>query len=82
MDKWIKVTDRLPEQGESVLICRKVQTGSIIDQHKGIVPQMGDWITNGIYNGFGWEYCGWPAYDVTYWMPLPAAPEVADGQTV
>lgn len=78
MDNWIRVTDRLPNVGESVLIYRKAQTGSEIVPGKGVVAIMSDWITNGIWDGTGWTYQGWPAYDVTHWQPMPAPPEEAN----
>lgn len=59
--KWIPVTERLPDQGESVLVYRRgdnrVQPKMRID----VCPYLGDGI-----------FC---LIDVAYWMPLPEPPK-------
>ena len=58
---WIPVTERLPDQGESVLVYRRgdnrVQPKMRID----VCPYLGDGI-----------FC---LIDVAYWMPLPEPPK-------
>ena len=58
-EQWIPVTDRLPEQFQPVIVCRKggkVESGSLV------------------VNGW-WKVYGTRTKSVTHWMPLPQGPE-------
>ena len=66
-DKWIPVTERLPEEDADVLCYRGNHIGALIDVYT--------------YKGDGkWEdsYGYWNYTDIegiTHWMPLPEAPK-------
>ena len=62
--RWIPVSERLPEDYESVLIF----TGAIITYgfHNSNIPQ---WAGDGIFYHSDWYN------QVTHWMPLPQPPE-------
>lgn len=59
IQRWIPVTERLPENEEYVLVCTRSRNGSR-NVDKGYC-----------YNG-GWAHRG--TAKVTHWMPLPQAP--------
>lgn len=64
--RWIPVTERLPEEREAVL-CIGTKGGMFISNHwreSNTAPGGKIWI-----NGQGWR-------TFTHWMPLPDAPEV------
>ena len=58
-DKWIPVTERLPEICEEVLVC--TTRGNVMTCHyeKDLFIQYDSWVTP----------------DVTHWMPLPEPPK-------
>lgn len=58
---WIPVSDRLPESGQRVIVCRK--DGRV---EQGVYLGVNGW----------WKVYGTNTKSVTHWMPLPAAPEV------
>ena len=62
--RWIPVSEKLPEDYESVLIF----TGAIITYgfHNSNIPQ---WAGDGIFYHSDWYN------QVTHWMPLPQPPE-------
>lgn len=64
--RWIPVTERLPEAFTPVIVCREGAKGErIVEQgHKDV----GEW----------WKVYGTRTKHVTYWMPLPEAPEEAE----
>ena len=64
---WIKCSDRLPEEGQSVLVA--IPVGNSFN------------VENATYRNDGVFLCCWCtkrgkncAYDVTYWRPLPPLP--------
>lgn len=65
-DKWIPVTERLPEEGEEVMVFGY--------WHEKFQPLMcylsphrkGEWFTT---------VAGQQVYEVTHWMPLPQPPK-------
>ena len=71
MSDWIKITDRLPDNLENVLI--------IYDTYRGRKQ-----ITLGLFDIGGWYYLDEERNEyrkdvwnrVTHWMPLPKLPEV------
>ncbi len=64
MSDWIKVEDRLPEEGVSVLV-----------SYHGLGPTIAYPIgTKGILQW--WHSAGHHAINVTHWQPLPEPPEV------
>ena len=77
--KWISVKDRLPEDGQEVLVIshgwdeRLVYIGehtrieSETSWLTGITSKASDWLLQ------GWSYLREP--QVTHWMPLPELPE-------
>lgn len=76
MDNWIRVVDKMPPIGESVLIYRRFAIRHGVDvTNNQFIEQQIDWITNGIWDGKQWTYDGYPTYDVTHWMPLPEPPK-------
>ena len=65
VDRWIQVSERLPDLGECVLISiygKDVDIASIEYVHG-----KNRWLNN--------EYCVYDDKDVTAWMPLPEAYE-------
>jgi hypothetical protein len=60
-DKWILVSERLPEPNEPVLIYTEV-----LGRHVASVDDEGEWFCD-----YGGE---WLYPKVTHWMPLPPAP--------
>ena len=64
--RWIPVGERLPEDGDFVLIWDEMN-GVYIAEHSKQVPQ---WAADGYYrHGTSYKY-------ITHWMPLPQPPEV------
>ena len=61
MGEWIRVEDRLPEDGETVLTYKN----GIVDVQEFDKRRNG-WIRNGWF---------WSMVTVTHWMPLPEPPK-------
>lgn len=69
--EWIKVTDRLPEEGREVIVTTKY-----FDPKSGFVYES---IGGVYYEDEEWHYCGTfcaeeddtVLEEVTHWMPLP-----------
>lgn len=57
---WIPITDRLPESGQRVIVCRK--DGRV---EQGVYLGVNGW----------WKVYGTNTKSITHWMPLPAAPK-------
>lgn len=69
MTEWIRVEDKLPPYGESVIIARPVPGREWkIEQGR---RDSGGW----------WKVYGSLVKRVAYWMPLPAAPEEREHET-
>lgn len=77
--KWISVKDRLPEEGQEVLVIshgwgeRLVYTG----KHTRIESET-SWLTGITSKASDWRLQGWSYLrepHVTHWMPLPELPE-------
>lgn len=72
MDKWIRVTDELPEYDTNVLIY------AIGTRDDSVIA-----ITSYTNRKFGYNIEGWIEpwqyffydYTITHWMPLPSAPK-------
>ena len=63
--RWIPVSERLPEDGDFVLIWDEMN-GVYIAEHSKQVPQ---WAADGYYrHGTSYKY-------ITHWMPLPEVKE-------
>jgi hypothetical protein len=62
-DGWISVDDRLPDEDQDVLVCRKVGVGVMVMGYRQ-------------YKGLWYPY-GYPHPDpaVTHWMSLPTPPK-------
>ena len=68
--KWISVKDKLPDEGERVLIyAPRTQNQYYVAMFYTLRGEIK--FTMNIY---GISYC-WYAEDVTYWMPLPKPPK-------
>lgn len=63
--KWIPVTERLPEHGKSVLCYKRLGYMQILQFNE----RTDRW--------YGWD-CSFPLRAVTHWMPLPNSPEGGD----
>jgi len=66
MSNWISVNDKLPKDGVDVLACSRfedLQTIKIYCYSK----ELGKWHES--------ASPGWPADNITHWMPLPDPPE-------
>lgn len=57
---WIPITDRLPESGQRVIVCRK--DGRV---EQGVYLGVNGW----------WKVYGTNTKSITHWMPMPAPPE-------
>jgi hypothetical protein len=80
--EWISVDDRMPPDGDEVLVCVNYDDGSapyvMVDRW---VMNREDPLGMGgrtIETGFDWDNND--PLDVTHWMPLPAAPSVEGGK--
>lgn len=75
---WIKVTDRLPEEGQRVIVTRvpmlNMSGSKMVD-----CGDCGDWIEyqNGRFMRFSYEWDEWSDItdSVTHWMPYPEPAE-------
>lgn len=56
---WIPVTDRLPESGQRVIVCRK--DGRV---EQGVYLGVNGW----------WKVYGTNTKSITHWMPMPEPP--------
>ena len=73
VQEWISVKDRLPEKNEMVFVFCKDKTIRGLDvRHIGSCDN-GFWF---LKTQPGTESFPHPEWEVTHWMPLPAAPEV------
>lgn len=61
---WIPTTERMPDVGQRVIICRQKEKGVPYIEQATMGP--GGW----------WKVYGTNVKQVDYWMPMPAAPEV------
>ena len=68
--RWIPVSERLPEEGTPVLVHFNELNDVIIAHHDSFHPS---WETGGDWNYMDEEY-NW----ATHWMPLPEPPEESD----
>ena len=81
---WISVKDRLPEKNTEVLICfaelsipsTGKYTASALDHEGWCYPQ-----ENRLWPGEHPDFEDGGSPTVTHWMPLPAAPGPADGES-
>ena len=65
MDKWIPVSERLPEDGQSVLVYDRIISGCAV-----VTYEKGKW------KYYEFEHSVEFFKDIfTYWMPLPLPPE-------
>lgn len=68
MSEWISVKDRMPEEGEPVLI--RAGANMIVAKHDGNDKA---WYPAGVTGrDVDVVFC---YHDVTHWMPLPGEPE-------
>ena len=82
---WVSVKDRLPEKNTEVLICFAElaipstgrYTASALDHEGWCYPQ-----ENHIWPGEHPDFEDGGSPTVTHWMPLPAAPGPADGESI
>lgn len=60
MSEWISVKDRMPEDGQPVLIWafNRVQFGELCDEF------------------FVGDECAWKIAQVSHWMPMPTSPHL------
>ena len=66
-EDWIKVEDRLPEDGDIVLVrCGDVRGDEITDLYfvAYYIPLIDKWVGDGLYNDFP-----------THWMPIVSPEE-------
>ena len=59
LERWIPITDRLPESGQRVIVCRKDDR---VEQ--GVYLGVNGW----------WKVYGTNTKSITHWMPLPEPP--------
>ena len=68
--RWIPVSERLPEDRATVLVAfknREILTATYYKHYEGF---------GGVENY--WHIEGWHSGNVTHWMPLPQPPEVKE----
>lgn len=65
MNKWIPVTERLPEPFKRVIVARPGEDEIIVEQG---YRDVGTW----------WKVYGTRTKHVTHWMEFPKAPEVTE----
>ena len=72
--RWIPVSERLPENRATVLAAfenREILTATYYKHHEGF---------GGVENY--WHIEGWHSGNVTHWMPLPESPNDTQTQTI
>ena len=69
-NEWISVEDRLPEEGQIVLVHQKDGFIYCAENFAGNVLMSPGWFIDNY---------SWDAKEVTHWMPLPEPPEGKDG---
>lgn len=70
MPRWIPVEERLPKDGEPVLVARRLRY--FTDEMPTLISSM--WYEHGDFCG---EENDLPREGVTHWMPLPEPPTTA-----
>ena len=73
MSKWISVKDRLPEEGQDVLVWYHGSYDVAYLQKVKPVKLQPPQFNN--VEMFEWCFDDFEDVDVTHWMPLPAPPE-------
>ena len=78
---WIKTSERLPEEGQDVLICYRRDFGN--GKHRNFITigkvRTPKYITNYWPFGYYWDVPTQAMiWHVTHWMPLPELPEVEE----
>lgn len=71
MPEWISVKERLPEDGESILMI-------VSGKPKDNITLIGVYAIGDYSDDEGWivdEYPEWENPNVIYWMPLPEPPD-------
>lgn len=63
--KWISVEERLPEEGEKVIVCG-LKNGIQVGAFRGLIGPM---------RNCKWWWKKNTVLEVTHWMPLPSMPE-------
>lgn len=75
MDNWIKVEDKLPEKGDSILIANKGNDWTIPFVGEGeLISQQSGWMfcsTLGTSSSTGYLDFN----DVSHWQPMPELPK-------
>jgi hypothetical protein len=68
MSKWIKCSERLPEEGRRVIAYGRAK---IIGEYGSGDPYVGEaYLAHGQWNSYGFHSLS----NVTHWQPLPNAP--------
>ena len=68
MGEWIKCSERMPEEGEAVLVYDDLR-----QVHEGYYLRYGDYVSWVIHS---YDSSYYDEANVTHWMPLPEPPEV------
>ena len=63
VQRWIPVTERIPEHFSPVIVCREKGKGEYVVEQG--FKDVGDW----------WKVYGTRTKNVTHWMPLPEPPK-------